>query len=333
MTADPNPNQSRDRLSRVLGVVSLGLGVPPLAAPARFSQAMGVTGAQRHRLAATAVGVRSSGLVPACSRSAAARGCGQGSRAMRWTLPCSAGRCASTTGATGGVQGVFGLRARLRRSQPEPSGRERTVAAIAAVAGITALDIYAATTRSRKDLGLEIAATTTVAKTPEQVYAFWRQLENLPTFMGHLEEVRVSGDGTSHWRASAPLGSSVEWDARIVEDVPGERIAWRSAEGADVRNNGVVRFAPAPGGRGTELHVTLRYTVPGGALGRAIARYFGEEPHQQLDDDLRRFKQVLETGEVVRSEGAPGGKLARHEFPQHAAQPLTPNELAEEARA
>ncbi len=333
MTALPNPNQSRDRLSRVLGVVSLGLGVPPLAAPARFSQAMGVTGAQRHRLAATAVGVRELG--------AGAGLLAFGGSPWLWARIAGDAMDLALLGRAlrehdrrdRGVQGVFGLRARLRRSQPEPSGRERTVAAIAAVAGITALDIYAATTRSRKDLGLEIAATTTVAKTPEQVYAFWRQLENLPTFMGHLEEVRVSGDGTSHWRASAPLGSSVEWDARIVEDVPGERIAWRSAEGADVRNNGVVRFTPAPDGRGTELHVTLRYTVPGGALGRAIARYFGEEPHQQLDDDLRRFKQVLETGEVVRSEGAPGGKLARHEFPQHAAQPLTPDELAEEARA
>ncbi len=97
----------------------------------------------------------------------------------------------------------------------------------------------------------------------------------------------------------------------------------------DVPNDGEVRFRPAPGGRGTEIHVTLRYWVPGGKLGGAVARYFGEDPHQQLDDDLRRFKQIIETGEVVRSEGAPGGKRARREFPQHPAQPLTDDELQE----
>jgi uncharacterized membrane protein len=102
---------------------------------------------------------------------------------------------------------------------------------------------------------------------------------------------------------------------------------------AGIRNEGAVRFVPAPGGRGTEVHVTLRYEMPGGKLGQAVARYFGEDPHQQLDDDLRRFKQVAETGEVVRSEGAPGGKRARQEFPQHPAQPLTRDEIAQEVQA
>jgi uncharacterized membrane protein len=100
-------------------------------------------------------------------------------------------------------------------------------------------------------------------------------------------------------------------------------------DGAAIATEGEMRFLPAPGGRGSEVHLRMRYSMPGGRLGEAVARYFGEDPHQQVDDDLRRFKQIAETGEVVRSEGAPGGKRARREFPQHPARPLTAEELDE----
>jgi uncharacterized membrane protein len=176
-------------------------------------------------------------------------------------------------------------------------------------------------------------ATVTVTKPRDEVYGQWRQLEDLPNFMAHLDSVTTTGPQTSHWRASAPFGRTVEWDAQITTDIPGERLGWQSLDGSAVRNEGEVRFTPAPGGRGaepdTEVHVKLRYSLPAGKLGTALARYFGEDPRQQLDDDLRRFKQVLETGEVIRSEGAPWGKRARHEFPQHPARPLTDQELTE----
>jgi len=178
---------------------------------------------------------------------------------------------------------------------------------------ITAVDVYAAVTRTiRKESAtlMELKSATTVTRPPEEVYAFWQRLDRLPTFMAHLDEVLVTAAGHSHWRASAPFGRDVEWDAETTDDVPGQRIAWRSLDGADVPNSGEVRFLPAPGGRGTEVHVTLSYQMPGGAVGKAVAKYFGEEPSQQLDDDLRRFKQVIETGEVVRSDGAPRGKQA-----------------------
>jgi len=180
---------------------------------------------------------------------------------------------------------------------------------------------------------MDLTATTTIRRPVSEVYASWRRLENLPSFMAHLDEVRETGERTSHWVASAPFGRTVEWDAEITEEVPGERIGWRSTGDADVPNSGEVRFTTAPDGESTEVHVRLAYDIPGGAIGKAVARYFGEEPHQQLDDDLRRFKQVAETGEVVRSDGAPGGKRARKEFPQHPAQPLSAEELAKEARA
>jgi uncharacterized membrane protein len=176
---------------------------------------------------------------------------------------------------------------------------------------------------------MELTSTTTVTRSVEEVYGFWSRLDQLPTFMAHLDEVRVTGGGRSHWKAAAPFGRDVEWDAETTDDVPAQRIAWRSVDGADVPNSGEVRFVPAPGGRGTEVHVTLSYEMPGGALGKAAAKYFGEEPSQQLDDDLRRFKQVLETGEVIRSDGAPRGKQAREEFPQHPARPLTDEERKE----
>ncbi len=176
---------------------------------------------------------------------------------------------------------------------------------------------------------MEMLATTTIRKPRAEVYAFWRPLEHLSTFMAHLDSVRATGSGTSHWVATAPFGRTVEWDAEIEEDVPDEKIGWRCVGKPDVPNRGRVWFVPAPDGVSTEVHVLIVYDLPGGALGKAAAKYFGEEPHQQLDDDLRRLKQVLETGEIVRSDGAPWGKQSRKEFPQRPAQPLSQTERQE----
>jgi uncharacterized membrane protein len=154
-----------------------------------------------------------------------------------------------------------------------------------------------------------------------EVYGFWQDFENLPTFMTHLDAVVVIGDGRSHWTAIGPAGRTVEWDAEIVEFVPDELIAWESLKGADVDNAGVVRFVDAPGGRGTEIHLDMQYSAPGGALGSTLAKLFGGDPGMQVQDDLRRFKQVVETGEVIRSEGTPEGTDARRLLRQRPAQP------------
>src|SRR4051812_44726549 len=119
--------------------------------------------------------------------------------------------------------------------------------------------------------------------------------------MAHLESVKVD-NGRSTWRAKAPAGSSVEWQAEVVMDHPNQAIGWRSVEGTLVPNRGVVRFDAAPGGRGTEVLVELKYDPPGGPLGALVAKLFGEEPAQQIAGDLRRLKQVLETGEVLHSD-------------------------------
>lgn len=159
---------------------------------------------------------------------------------------------------------------------------------------------------------MDVKKAITVNQPPDKVYQFWHTFENLPRFMEHLDSVRVTGEKRSRWTAKAPAGARVAWDAEIVEDRPNELIAWRSLDGAGIENAGTVRFTPAPGGRGTEVHVEFQYAAPGGALGATAAKLFGEEPSQQVMDDLRHFKQVLETGEVTRSDAsAKGGGKAQ----------------------
>ncbi len=161
----------------------------------------------------------------------------------------------------------------------------------------------------------------TVRCSPEDAYRFWHDFEALPGFMTHLESVRTEGSGRSHWVAKGPLGRTVEWDAEIVRDTPNEVIAWRSVDGADVDNSGTITFTEAPGDRGTEIVVELEYQTPGGPLGAVLAKVFGEEPTQQVKDDLRRCKQLMETGEIVRSDGSPDGTRASDLLGQDPGQP------------
>ncbi|MDV3222758.1 SRPBCC family protein [Intrasporangium sp.] len=170
---------------------------------------------------------------------------------------------------------------------------------------------------------LSLRASVTVNRPPDEVYAYWRDFAHLPTFMTHLESVTTSDDNRSTWVATAPFGKTVRWEAEMTGDEPGQRISWRSLPGADIDNSGTVHFAPAPGDRGTEVSVALHYDVSGGRIGQTIAKLLGEEPEQQVRDDLRRFKQVLETGDVVRSDALPDGIKAKHAVVQRHAQPAT----------
>ncbi len=154
---------------------------------------------------------------------------------------------------------------------------------------------------------IKVEKTVTINKPANELYRFWHNFENLPRFMKHLKFVKVYDDKRSHWIANAPLGQSVEWDAYILEDRENEFISWASAQGADVDNSGFVRFQKAPGDRGTEVKVVMEYNPPGGVLGVAIAKLFGEEPEQQIGDELRRFKMLMEAGEIATTEGQPKG--------------------------
>jgi uncharacterized membrane protein len=145
-------------------------------------------------------------------------------------------------------------------------------------------------------------------RSPEELYQFWRNFENLPMFMKHLKSVIVINERRSRWIAEAPFGNKVTWDAEIITDQVNQLIAWTSVEGADLDNSGFVRFTPAPAGRGTEVKVVVAYKAPGGALTVALAKIFGEEPEQQVSEDLRRFKMLMETGEIATIQGQSTGR-------------------------
>lgn len=149
--------------------------------------------------------------------------------------------------------------------------------------------------------GIKVEKSVSINRPPSDLYAFWRRFENLPRFMKHLESVTAMGANRSHWVARAPAGSTVEWDAEIINEKENELIAWRSLEGSDVDNAGSVHFTPTSDGRGTMVKISLKYDPPGGVVGAAIAKLFGEEPARQIDDDLNRFKQLMEIGDAATS--------------------------------
>ena len=204
---------------------------------------------------------------------------------------------------TGGAMVLMGLRQRSLRG------------ALLALAGGGLAYHGASAQKSVKDTVTEAAGldksvrvekTVTISnKSPEELYQYWRNLENLPTFMKHLKSITVIDSTRSHWIADAPMNQSVEWDAEIIKDEANKLIAWASVEGADVENSGFVRFQPGPPGRGTEVKVVMEYTPPGGALGATAAKLFGKEGEQQIGDELRRFKMLMEAGEIATTEGQP----------------------------
>jgi uncharacterized membrane protein len=202
--------------------------------------------------------------------------------------------------------------------------------ATANVMTVTALDVICAQALSSNNGTATGGRTNQVRKsliinrTPEELYQFWRNFENLPQFMPYLESVTVTGDTRSHWVAKAPAGTSVEWDAEITEDRPNELISWRSLEGADVDNSGTVHFVPAAGNRGTVVKVDIAYNPPGGVIGAAVAKLMGEDPGAQALESLRCLKQLMEAGEVVISDGTvwDNGLLT-----QRPAQPVEGREL------
>jgi uncharacterized membrane protein len=156
--------------------------------------------------------------------------------------------------------------------------------------------------------GIRVAESVTIQKNAEELYRFWRNLENLPRFMSHLTSVTESDGGRSHWVAQAPAGTSVEWDAEIIQDLPNEMLAWRTVKHADVISAGSVHFKQTGRENETHIRVTLQYEPPAGRAGAAVAWMFGKEPSQTIREDLRRCKSLLEAGEIATTAGQPRGK-------------------------
>jgi len=157
--------------------------------------------------------------------------------------------------------------------------------------------------------GIHVEQSYLINKPRQELYQFWHNFENLPRIMSHLESVRVIDEKRSHWVAKAPsiAGGKMEWDAEFINDEPNVVIAWRSLPGADVDNAGSVRFLDRTHDRGTQVSVVIDYIPPAGRIGKWIAMLFGEAPEQQIQEDLRRFKRMMETGEIPTTQGQPRG--------------------------
>ena len=311
--ASPTPEQPSQgqRLARGLGAVSIALGLPALVAPKAVDRLIGIQPTDKIRSLTRGVGFQE--------------------------LAVGAGRLKKPRPVDLQLSRIAGDVAHLsllgRALASKDSNRRRVATTIGIVSAITLADVIAGMRLRRsghlqspdqpesEQRALKGKTAITVNRPVEEVYRHWRNLGNLPDFMYHLESVEPSGGARSHWKAKGPAGTSVEWDAEIVEDTPNEVIAWRSVEGSTVPNSGTVRFSEAPRGQGTQIVVEIDYTPPGGVLGAAAAKLFGEEPEQQMRDDLRRFKQVMETGEVVLSDGTPDGTRTQRQLKQRPAQP------------
>lgn len=153
---------------------------------------------------------------------------------------------------------------------------------------------------------VEVVKSVSINSSPEALYAFWRTFENLPIFMNHLKAVEKLDETHSKWTAKAPLGTEVTWTAEVIEDLPNQRISWASYGGSEIKNMGKVEFIPTIN-HGTEVKVTIKYEPPAGKLGAIAAYFLNEEPETQVTEDLRRFKRLMETGVIMKTEGQPVG--------------------------
>jgi uncharacterized membrane protein len=276
---------STARFALGLGIFGLGLGLAEVLAPRRLNRLAGVSRRGHAHALTRALGLREilSGVGLIGRR-----------RPAPWLWARVAGDAIDLA--------LLGAAARRKDARVD-----RLVGTIATVVGVTALDIYAAaksTGRERTKTAKPVRRAITVAATPDQAYRYWRELKNMPAFMERISAVQELDGRRSRWEARAPLGQTISWEAEITEDRPNESLRWRSVADAPVANAGAVTFRAAPGRRGTEICVELSYVPPAGELGRAASFLTNPTLGVQLERDLRRLKQVLELGEIVKSDAS-----------------------------
>jgi uncharacterized membrane protein len=300
-------NLNAEQLARGLGWFSIGLGLAELLAPRGIAKISGVKG--------------NTGLIRLFGLREIASGIGIFMQQSKGQRPAAA----VWSRVAGDALDLAALGAAF--ASPK-SHKGRVTFATANVLAVTALDVLCAqqvsSNNSTTGGGTDVKKSIIINSSPEELYGFWRDLRNLPRIMHQLKSVQETGGNRSRWVANAPAGSTVEWEAEIVEEREGEIISWRSVEGSEVETYGSVEFARAPGGRGTIVKVELNYEPPGGIIGKGIAKLFGDDPEQQVYEALRCFKQVIETGEVILSDGTvwDNGLLT-----QRPAQPVSGEEL------
>jgi uncharacterized membrane protein len=280
-------NFDRERLARGLGWFGIGLGLAEMMAPRTLARFLGT---RNHEILFRMMGLRDI---------ATAVGILTQRRPAKWLWARVGGD-------------IMDLAVLGRAFESESAKPVNVAIATAAVTGVAALDVRCAQELSdgleAPDRLIKVKKTILINRSPDELYRHWRDFQNLPRFMKNLESVEVATNKRSHWIAKGPAGKKIQWDAEIVKDKPGEYITWRSLESADVDNFGSVRFHPAPGGRGTIVSVEMQYCPPGGGFGATVAKLFGRAPEQEVEEDLRRFKQMMETGEIITTVGQPAGR-------------------------
>ena len=311
-------NRDKDPVTSFLGWFSIGLGIAEVLAPEAVARLIGID-EQRHRTLLRAYGVR---------ELAAGLGILTRPKPTYWMWNRVIGD-------------TIDMASLGRAMNAGDSDESRLRMAMLAVAGVTVLDIASSmrlTSEKSPAAGHDpgsfqvedqsngqkvLTATVTVNRPVEEVYAFWKDPRNYALFMDELESVNPTTGGLSHWKIKAPAGMSVEWDAEVVSDMPNEMIRWRSTDESSVDNTGTVRFRKAPGDRGTIVSLEVEYKPKAGPLGAGLGKVLSAIPKTQLANDLRRFKQLIEIGEVVESDATAGRGTP------HPAQPSERHELEE----
>jgi uncharacterized membrane protein len=288
----PKARHARDvneqRLARGLGWFSIGLGLSELLFPKQLGRAIGVG---EHTTLLRLLGLRELGSGVALLA--------EQRPSSNWLRTRVAGDAMDLT--------LLGLALTSPRSQ-----KGKLLMAGVAVAGVTALDMLSVQQRSRReglraDGSIELSVGIAVNRPADELYRFWRQLDNLPRVLSHVRVVRSEG-ARSRWIVNGPAGMQLEWTSEITEDSAPTRLAWRSVDGAPLRAQGAVEFAALPAGRGTLVRVTLVYAPGAGALASSLAHTLKPLTAAQLGQDLRRFKQLMEAGEIATTRGQPTGR-------------------------
>jgi uncharacterized membrane protein len=281
-------------LAQSLGWFSIGLGLAELIAPRRVEKCVGAPGS--YKILTPMLGVR---------EITAGLGILTQDKPKEWLW----------SRVLGDVMDLALLGAAFGSKK---SNTKRLAIATTMVAGVTALDILASKETSQervsmrngrtKDGAVRMTRTITIQRSARELYSFWRDFANLPKFMPHLQSVRVIDEKKSHWISKGPAGKEIEWDAEITSENLNDHISWQSLPGSEVPNKGTVRFEELPNDRGCVVRVAIVYDPPGGMLGSKLAKLLGRAPEQMTGSDLRRFKSLMETGEVATTEGQPAGR-------------------------
>jgi uncharacterized membrane protein len=282
------------QLSQALGWFSIGLGLAELIAPRKVENCVGAPG--NYKILTPALGLR---------EITAGLGLLTQEKPKEWLW----------ARVVGDFMDLALLGAAFTSNK---SNTRRLATATAMVAGVTAVDILASCQASKERVstrngrsesgGVRMTRTITIQRSARDLYAFWRNFENLPQFMPHLKSVRNTGEKTSKWIAKGPAGKEIEWDAEVTSEHINDHISWRSLPGSQIPNAGTVRFEELPQDRGTVVRVEITYDPPGGMLGTKLAKLFGRSPEQMTGSDLRKFKQLMETGEIATTKGQPAGR-------------------------